>query len=708
MKNGTTTSRGLAATAALVLSASSALADGSAPPSAKPLPSASDGDYALVDEMIVTAPRSGTLTVPDIEAVKRELARAPGAVAVVPADSYRDKYATNLEDTFAFTPGVFASKRYGQETRLSIRGAGLSRGYHLRSIELLLNGIPLNLADGSGDFQEVEPLTVQHMEVYRGGDGLQYGAATLGGAINIVSPTASTAPAENLLRVDGGSFGTLRAHGEVARILGDTDFFATVTGLTSEGWRDHSREKTARFAGNLGQRINLDTETRFYLNYNAVDQELPGTLSLTTAQNDPTSASATARGGNQQRNTRSLRFANKTTFALDGGGKLDVGAYAGYYSLFHPIFQVLDQGATNFGAFTRYTGEGTLLGHRNILTLGARYGRTSVTAKQFVNNAGSRGALTQDGTQISTTATLYAENAFYALPTLALVTGIQSINATRDYRNNLNPAKNDDADFTSASPKLGLLWDVTPGAQVFANVTRSYEPPIMSDLTQTNLAGIQFAPMDPQRALTYEAGTRGSEGAAAWDITVYRAEVRDELVNFTTNPAIPAATFNARRTLHQGIEASLALDIGRIAMPGALPEGDRLVFEQVYTLNDFSFENDAAYGDNKLAGAPPHIYTAALRYSSGRGFDIAPKISWVPDGGYVDYANTLRVPGYVTFGLEGGMDVTEGLRIFLDARNLTDRRYIANYTTVTAYAPAQENFYPGEGRSVFVGITASF
>lgn len=698
----TSLSRGPATVAAaLLLSVFPAFADAASDRSAK------SAAPAAADEMIVTAAKSGTLTSPGVEDVKRAFSRIPGAVAVVPADAYKDTYATNLEDTFAFTPGVFASKRYGQEIRLSIRGAGLSRGFHLRSIELLLNGVPLNLADGSGDFQEVEPLSIQHIEVYRGGDGLQYGAASLGGAINIVSPTASTAPAENLLRVDGGSFRTLRTHGEFARTVGNSDLFATLTGLASKGWRDHSREKTARFAANVGHLFNPDVETRFYLNYNAVDQELPGTLTFAKAKSDPTSASAAAYNGNQQRNTRSVRFANKTTFAIDGG-KIDVGAYASYYNLFHPIFQVLDQGATNLGAFTRYSGEGTLFGHRNVVTLGARYGRNNLTAKQFVNVAGSRGTMTQDGTQTFTTSTIYAEDSFYAVPTVALVAGVQGINATREFRNHFNPARNDDADFTSASPKFGVLWDVTPTAQAFANVTRSYEPPIMTDLTQTNLAGVQFVRLDPQRALTFEAGTRGSHGLATWDIVLYRAEVRDELVNFSTSSSIPATTFNARKTLHQGIEASLALDVGELFLSRLLPGGDRLVVEQVYTLSDFSFEDDAVFGNNKLAGAVPHVYVAALRYGSDDGWDIAPKVEWVPDGGYVDYANTKKVPGYVTVGIEGGVDISDGLRVFLDARNLADRRYIANHTAVTTFAPTQENFYPGEGRSVFVGFTASF
>ena len=39
-----------------------------------------------------------------------------------------------------------------------------------------------------------------------------------------------------------------------------------------------------------------------------------------------------------------------------------------------------------------------------------------------------------------------------------------------------------------------------------------------------------------------------------WDATVYPARVKDELLQFTTNADIPASTFNAGSTIHQGLE----------------------------------------------------------------------------------------------------------------------------------------------------------
>src|SRR3546814_17858695 len=81
----------------------------------------------------------------------------PGGVDVVSADSFKDKVAVSLRDALAFSPGVYTQPRFGQEVRLSIRGSGISRGYHMRGITLLQDGIPINLSDDNVDFQEINP-----------------------------------------------------------------------------------------------------------------------------------------------------------------------------------------------------------------------------------------------------------------------------------------------------------------------------------------------------------------------------------------------------------------------------------------------------------------------------------------------------------------------------------------------------------------------
>src|SRR5687768_9560533 len=144
------------------------------------------------------------------EAARARLDQRAGATALVDGESYRDGRVSTLTDALGYAPGVFVQPRFGaEEARLSIRGSGLQRTFHGRGLELLQDGSPLNLADGGFDFQAVEPLSARYIEVYRGANALEYGAATLGGAINFVSPTGYDA-APVTARIEAGSFGYLR------------------------------------------------------------------------------------------------------------------------------------------------------------------------------------------------------------------------------------------------------------------------------------------------------------------------------------------------------------------------------------------------------------------------------------------------------------------------------------------------------------------
>jgi iron complex outermembrane receptor protein len=77
----------------------------------------------------------------------------------------------------------------------------------------------------------------------------------------------------------------------------------------------------------------------------------------------------------------------------------------------------------------------------------------------------------------------------------------------------------------------------------------------------------------------------------------------------------------------------------------------------------------------------------------------------------MDNANTVYNDAYALLGFKAGQAIDKKWSWFLDARNLTDKKYAAttniaaNYTT----APGDgRRYYPGDGRSVYVGLEAKF
>jgi iron complex outermembrane receptor protein len=78
-------------------------------------------------------------------------------------------------------------------------------------------------------------------------------------------------------------------------------------------------------------------------------------------------------------------------------------------------------------------------------------------------------------------------------------------------------------------------------------------------------------------------------------------------------------------------------------------------------------------------------------------------------GAEVDFANTLDAPGYAILGVEAGYDINDRISLFVDARNLTNEKYISNFSTITRATPANSSvFYPGEGMSAFAGVVVRF
>ncbi|MFN4023746.1 MAG: TonB-dependent receptor family protein [Hyphomonas sp.] len=619
-------------------------------------------------------------------AAKAQVARTPGGADVVTHEDYADRFLVSMRDTLAFSPGVYTQPRYGQEVRISIRGSGISRGFHMRGIMLLQDGAPINLADDNGDFQELEPIFFDYLEVYRGANALRFGSGTLGGAINGVTPTGRTAPGV-YVRADAGSFNTWR--GLVSGgFSGDRwDAWAAVSADQSDGDRDHARRDSIRFHGNAGYRISDRVETRFYASVNEINQELPGALNLADVLSNPKKGSFF---GDYGRDIKSVRLQNQTRIDL-GNGDLAIGLWVNDKDLFHPIFQVIDYNYLDKGVWARYNWESGPY----VFTVGIDAREGEVDAKRFINNNGSSGALFWAADQEAWTANIYGEGRYSVTDQLTLIAGAIYAKSEREQRTTFNAVPVNvlgTAEFEEFSPKFGALYEVTPDIQLYANYSRSAEMPGFSELGQI----AAFVPVEAQTAWTFEVGSRGRAGIASWDISLYSADIDGEMLQYTVNPDIPATTFNADKTRHNGIEAGLELAFS-----------DSVTLRQVYQYSDFKFRGDAQYGNNRLPVVPEHVYRAELRWA-GERVTIAPNLEWVPEGAWADYANTTQPGGYALLGVTGNVKMTDRLDLFLDARNIADEKAAGDISAVILAGPASAIYYPVERRAVFGGIRARF
>jgi len=641
----------------------------------------------------------GSLTIPTAEQARQQIQHTPGAVAVVPNEVWKDTRAATVKDMLDYVPGVWAQPKWGEDSRLSIRGSGLSRNFHGRSLQLTMDGIPVNTADGYFDLQEVDPTAYRYVEVFRGGNALRFGANSLGGAINFVVPSGRDA---NVMAgsADMGSFGFRRMQASSGAAHGPFDYFVTGSSQAEDGFRHHSNGSLMRGFGNIGYQFSPNVETRFYFNGNTIEQRIPGAVTKSVALNSPRTAAAINAANDYQRNINSNRIANKTTFRTETA-TFEVGLFATNRHLMHPIFQWIDQTVDDYGGFGRMVDERNLWGFRNRLVAGVNVHNGDNDSLRFTNGPGAvKGALTYSALEKSRNTSAYAENSFYFLPNVALVAGTQFLNATRERLARFGTTSGR-TDFDLWSPKLGLLWDVDPTAQVFASVSRSAEVPSFGE--GSTFFNVPFTSIEPQRATTYETGTRGRRPDFTWDFALYRAEIRNELQCFS-NPTVTGAcdVLNADRTVHQGIEAGFGAAVVKSLFVDG-PNPDRLWVNVAYTLNDFYYDNDATWGDNTLPGAPRHYVRGEILYKHPTGFYIGPNIEWVPEGYFVDAANSFMTDPYAIWGMRTGFDDGKAFSFYVEARNLSDKAYISSASIAQRANASSALFEPGTGRAVYAG-----
>lgn len=661
-------------------------------------------------EVSVPLAQQSAFSVTPLQA-EQELRKTAGGVTVVDANTYLSGRAGTMEDTLRLATGVLIQSRFGSdEARVSIRGSGLQRTFHGRGIMLLQDGMPLNLADGGFDMQAIEPQATRYIEVERGANALRYGSSTLGGAINYISQTGRSAP-PLVLRAEAGSFGYQRYQASVAGAKDQRDGYASFNFTEQDGFRDHARQRNARFVGNAGFQLAPHIESRFYATVVDTDSELPGNLTYAQLKANPRKAEAGSLNRDAKRDFALYRLANRTAIGHDDGSLTEVSAFAAKKYLFHPLgFARLEQENRDLGLGLRHTRSTQWLGMTQSHVLGTNWRRGLTVDEQcsyVVTPAmgGMPAVMAPAGTHPCATRTksnkltannleLYGESRWALTPATTVSVGGQWTDAQRKVTPGDVPSPPFyDQDYRRFSPKLGVLHHLTSAVDVYANVSGSYEPPSFSETT----AGAGFN--EAQRARNYEAGARGHFQAGAaklgYDLSVYHARVRNELLALT-QLEMQTLTVNADETIHQGVEA------------GLVAEAAGWKAQASYLYNDFRFQRDAVFGNNRIAGVPTQLLAAEFALRLPHQVWFGPTLRSASRA-WVDHANSLSAPGYTVVGAKLNQQLDHGLSWFVEGRNLADKRYAAT-TGVVRDAGGNDaaQFSPGEGRAIYVGVSKSY
>lgn len=655
---------------------------------------AQDDSVRVLEPLTVTVTRT---------AVAAE--RLAGAVSVVDVRAaLHARPAMALDEVLAGVPGVFVANRwnFSLDQRISIRGFGARSSFGIRGVRVLLDGIPQTLPDGSGQLTNVELASADRVEVLRGPGSSLHGNAT-GGVISIRTAGSPTRGFEQEARLLSGPLFS-KWHATSTARLGPGYGSLTASRLRFHGERQHS----AADVRHLNARYTLPIGAGTVLSFsgNAGDDPVadnPGALTAAELAANRDSAAAinlTRRAG---KDVRQLQGGVSLRHTGAGGGETELAVFALDRRLRNPqtfAWIGIDRRATGLRATA--SRPVTLLGLRQRLTAGFDAHRQRDDRTNFGNNAGAPDTARQlDQLERVTELGPFARTVIDLDDRLALAAGARYDWVTFDVEDRLVSGTNPDDSgrrvMRSASWSLGVTMRLADAVIGYANAGTSFETPTTTELAnRPDTAGGFNATLEPQRALSFEAGVRGAWGAGRGSISFYRAQVKDALISYQI-PSSPGRVFfqNAGRSRHQGVEIGAAVGS---------------VLQLAYTFSDFRYTDYTARGrvldGRQLPGIPTHLLQATWR--------VAPRAlggAWLEaqhthsSGVLVDDTLATRTEPWMTADVRAGWSGTirnVHLAPFLGVGNILNARYVGS---VVINAANGRYYEPAPGRHWHVGLS---
>ena len=662
-------------------------------------PADTRADSSVADTIVVTGTEAA------LAEAAEEIELTPGGATLVDFADLAERNVGSLADALRYVPGVFTESDTGNDgIFFTSRGSNLdATDYDMNGIKLLQDGLPVTTADGNNHNRIVDPLAARYATFARGANAMSYGASTLGGAVNFVTPTVRDGE-PGFLSLTAGSHGQVLGRLGMGSRFGEAaDGMVILEARQWDGYRRHNEQERAGVYANAGWELGGGWSTRFYLTAIENDQELAGSLTRAQFDADPDQANPAAVIGDYQLNVNTARLANRTSLAIDADRRLDFGFSFEQQSLYHPIVWspfftlLIDTDHRDVGTMLRYSQRTD----DHELVLGLNFGENGVEGGNYGNQGGRPNGLTALVRNVASTAELFALDRWRIGGETTLILAAQAVSADRDARTTAAPSgsvTNPQASYERINPRFGIVRALGGGASLYGNLSSLFEPPTNFELEDNVVPGATLAPM---RGRVIEIGARaeplsGAGNSLFWDFSFYYAAIEDEILSIE-DPDAPGTSLatNIESTIHAGVEALLG---GRLVLDG----GGSLEPRLALSLNKFRFDGDPGWGDNTLPAAPDWFLRGELIWRGSGGFFVGPTVDRVGVR-WADFANSYRIEGHTLWGLRAGWNQARW-RVFADVRNLADESYVVTHSVRNVTAASAAVLNPGEPRSFYLGI----
>ncbi len=549
--------------------------------------------------------------------------QVPLAISTYHADGVQTiRQQLSLQEYIAAIPGLFSlnATNYAQDLRISIRGFGARAAFGIRGLKIIVDGVPETTPDGQGQIDNLNLGIIDRIEVIRGPASSLYGNAS-GGVILINTIDKIQNPYVEL-GTAFGAYGMQQYQLTGGTTHGNTTFIGQGSYNKGNGYRENSGYKNINFNGHINHAFKDLSSLKVNLNYAYSPQaDDPGGVNLATRNATPRAA-----------RDRNLQFA--------AGEKIT--QIKGSISYQKPIgenssFTTYGFGATrNFLGFLPFGPGGVVDLERFYYGFGANYSiknisNHSVNTLQFgfdfaaqdddrlryVNANGIQADLSADQNEKYTGLGIYVLDHF-DFGKVFLSTGFRFDRNVINYENNFAGSRDASTNltYTSFNPSLGLSYDVSDASVLFANYSRSFETPSLSELFANPKGGSGLnEDLEPQIANSFELGYR-VKSTQKWsaEAVLYLINTTNDLVPFELEQQIGSTFYrNAGKTKRQGIELTTKWYVAH-----------HTTIQGTYTYSDFTYvDYNTIKGDfsgNVLPGIPKHNTNITLKHADNQGF----------------------------------------------------------------------------------------
>ncbi len=616
--------------------------------------------HATSDSVTVTA-----------EGAETPLSQSTQAVISVSSQDLERNAAITLDDQLRKIPGFSLFRRSGSLVAhptaqgVSLRGAGPSGAS--RTL-VLADGVPLNDPFGGWVYWgRIPRLSVDRIEIVRGGASELYGTDALGGVIQVFRkrPRSSTLMAEGYYggfgTVDYAVYGSHRLGRQGVSLAADlfrTDGYNQVAPAERGPVDIEARSRHQAYEATWDFRLR--NGGRIFASLAHFTERRGNGTPLQVNDTQMSAASAGAAFVTQAKNEWALLgfFQDESFDAAFSAVALDRTS-----ETLTRLQHVPARGAGAQALWRR------ALGPRHLLLAGSDYSAVRGASREVPYAAGRPGAQTEAGGRQDRVG-VYLQELFRASDRLQIVAG-----ARRDAWRNGGIWRG-----AEWSPKVGARLQLGSGLAVRSSVSRSFRAPTLNELYRSfrvgNIVTAANPGLLPETAVSSEIGVDWSPAAPlVLRGTLFTSQIKGNIANVTLS-STPALITRQRQNL--GATRSRGLELDAAVRLGA----DWLV-SAGYFLSDATVRSAPAVSELvglRVPQVPTHQAVLQLEFAR-RGYFVSAALR-LTSRQYDDDQNRLVLGGYGVVDLSAGKSLTRRTQLFAACENLSDETYPVGRTPV--------------------------